>query len=156
MIFDFLERWRRGIGNTWVAAMAIARSCVLVVDDEKEVLEVVETILIDAGFAVATAGDGAAALQIVEKQPVDLAVVDVRLPGGLNGLETVRRARARQPDLKALFISGIEPIPSRRDPDREDFVSKPFSGHELLGCVFELLLRNKNGRQRVLNAVRTG
>ena len=139
-----------------MAAMGIARSCVLVVGDEKEVREVVETILIDAGFAVATAGDGAAALQIVEKQPVDLAVVDVRLPGGLNGLETVRRARARQPDLKALFISGIEPIPSHRDPDREDFVSKPFSGHELLGCVFELLLRNKNGRQHVLNARRTG
>jgi CheY-like chemotaxis protein len=123
--------------------MGIARSCVLVVEDDEDVREVVETILSDAGFAVATAGDGAAALQIVEKQPVDLAVVDIRLPGELSGLETVSRARASHPDLKALFISGIEPIPSRRDPDREDFVSKPFSGHELLGCVFELLLRQR-------------
>jgi len=87
---------------------------------------------------------------------VDLAVVDMRLPGGLNGLETVRRARARHPDLKALFISGVDAIPRQHDPDREDFVSKPFSGHELLGCVFELLLRNKNGRQRVLNALAAG
>jgi len=102
------------------------------------------------------ANDGTTALEIFERQAVDLAVVDMRLPGGLNGLETVRRARARHPDLKALFISGVDPIPSRRDPDREDFVSKPFSGHELLGCVFELLLRNKNGRQRVLNALAAG
>jgi DNA-binding response OmpR family regulator len=136
--------------------MGIARSCVLVVDDEEDVREVVETILSDAGFAVATAGDGAAALQIVAKQPIDLAVVDIRLPGELSGLETVRRARAKHPDLKALFISGIEPIPSHRDPDREDFVSKPFSGHELLGCVFELLLRNGNDQQRMLNALRAG
>ena len=130
--------------------------CVLVVDDDEGVRELVETLLSDAGFAVASANDGTTALEIFERQAVDLAVVDMRLPGGLNGLETVRRARARHPDLKALFISGVDPIPSRRDPDREDFVSKPFSGHELLGCVFELLLRNKNGRQRVLNALAAG
>ena len=135
--------------------MSIVHSCVLVVDDEG-VRELVETLLSDAGFAVASANDGTTALEIFERQAVDLAVVDMRLPGGLNGLETVRRARARHPDLKALFISGVDPIPSRRDPDREDFVSKPFSGHELLGCVFELLLRNKNGRQRVLNALAAG
>jgi DNA-binding response OmpR family regulator len=136
--------------------MSMAQSRVLVVDDDEGVRELVETLLSDAGFAVASANDGTTALEIFERQAVDLAVVDMRLPGGLNGLETVRRARARHPDLKALFISGVDPIPSRRDPDREDFVSKPFSGHELLGCVFELLLRNKNGRQRVLNALAAG
>jgi DNA-binding response OmpR family regulator len=136
--------------------MSIVHLCVLVVDDDEGVRELVETLLSDAGFAVASANDGTTALEIFERQAVDLAVVDMRLPGGLNGLETVRRARARHPDLKALFISGVDPIPSRRDPDREDFVSKPFSGHELLGCVFELLLRNKNGRQRVLNALAAG
>jgi two-component system, NtrC family, sensor kinase len=136
--------------------MSMVHLCVLVVDDDEGVREIVETLLSDAGFAVASANDGTTALEIFERQAVDLAVVDMRLPGGLNGLETVRRARARHPDLKALFISGVDPIPSRRDPDREDFVSKPFSGHELLGCVFELLLRNKNGRQRVLNALAAG
>jgi DNA-binding response OmpR family regulator len=136
--------------------MSMVHLCVLVVDDDEGVRELVETLLSDAGFAVASANDGTTALEIFERQAVDLAVVDMRLPGGLNGLETVRRARARHPDLKALFISGVDPIPSRRDPDREDFVSKPFSGHELLGCVFELLLRNKNGRQRVLNALAAG
>jgi CheY-like chemotaxis protein len=133
--------------------MDTARSCILVVDDETEVRELVETILNDAGFAVASASDGAAALQIIETEAVDLAVVDMRLPGGLNGLETVRQARVRHPDLKALFISGVEPIPTRRDPDRDDFVSKPFSDLEFLGCVFELLLRNSDDRQRALNTL---
>jgi DNA-binding response OmpR family regulator len=126
--------------------MGTARPRVLVVDDEKDVRELVETILTDAGFAVASAGDGAVALEIMERQAVDLAVVDMRLPGSLDGLETVRRARARHPALKALFISGAEPPPIRGDPDRDDFVSKPFFGREFLGCVFELLLRNSNGQ----------
>ncbi len=130
-----------------VTTMGMAWSRVLVVDDDKDVRELVETILRNAGFAVTSVADGAAALAIIERQAVDLAVVDMRLPGGLNGLETVRRARARQPDLKALFISGVEPMPSRRDPDRDDFVSKPFSGGEFLGCVFELLVRNRDGQQ---------
>jgi two-component system OmpR family response regulator len=124
--------------------MATARPCVLVVDDEKDVREFLETMLSDAGFAVASAGDGAVALEIIERQAVDLAVVDLRLPGTLDGLETVRRARANHPDLKALFISGVEPPP--KGGDRDDFVSKPFFGREFLGCVFELLLRNTNPR----------
>jgi two-component system, OmpR family, response regulator len=126
--------------------MATARPCVLVVDDEKDVRQLLETMLSDAGFAVASAGDGAVALEIIERQAVDLAVVDLRLPGTLDGLETVRRARASHPDLKALFISGVEPPPLGGDRDRDDFVSKPFFGWEFLGCVFELLLRNTNPR----------
>jgi two-component system OmpR family response regulator len=124
--------------------MATARPCVLVVDDEKDVRQLLETMLSEAGFAVASAGDGAVALEIIERQAVDLAVVDLRLPGPLDGLETVRRARASHPDLKALFICGVEPPP--RGGDRDDFVSKPFFGREFLGCVFELLLRNTNPR----------
>ena len=75
--------------------MSMVHLCVLVVDDDEGVRELVETLLSDAGFAVASANDGTTALEIFERQAVDLAVVDMRLPGGLNGLETVRRARAR-------------------------------------------------------------
>jgi hypothetical protein len=126
--------------------MGTARPCVLVVEDEKGVRELVETILSDAGFVVASAGDGAVALEMMERQAVDLAVVDMRLPGSFDGLETVRRARVKHPDLKALFISGAEPPPIRSDPDRDDYLSKPFFGREFLGCVFELLLRNRGGQ----------
>jgi DNA-binding response OmpR family regulator len=80
---------------------------------------------------------------------VDLAVVDIWLPGGL---ETVRRAKAKHPGLKVIFISGAEPPPGCYDSDRDDFVTKPFLERELLGCVFEFLLRNNHNRERVLNA----
>ena len=130
------------ICHSKVAAVSILGSRILVVDDEPEVRELVETILDDAGFAVASAKDGPAALQIIETDPVDLAVVDMRLPGEFDGPETVRRARAKHPSLKALFISGAESAPNRCDPGRDDFVPKPFCPRELLGCVFELLLRN--------------
>src|SRR5713101_5963997 len=86
--------------------MGMPWSRVLVDDDDKDVRELVETILRNAGFAVTSVADGAAALAIIERQAVDLAVVDMRLPGGLNGLETVRRARARHPDLKPSLFRG--------------------------------------------------
>ena len=87
-----------------------------------------------------------------ETHSVDLAVVDIRLPGGLGGPETVRRAKVKHPGLKVIFISGAEPPPGCCDSDRNDFVTKPFLKRELLGCVFELLLRNNHNREGVLNA----
>lgn len=50
--------------------MSIIGSRILVVDDEPEVRELIETILDDAGFAVASAKDGPAALQIIEPEPL--------------------------------------------------------------------------------------
>jgi DNA-binding response OmpR family regulator len=131
--------------------MDMGRTFVLVIDDEKQVRELVEMILADAGFSVTAANDGEAALGIFETHAVDLAVVDIRLPGGLDGPETIRRARAKHPGLKVIFTSGAEPPPGRCDPDRDDFVTKPFRERELLGCVFELLLRNNHDREQILS-----
>jgi CheY-like chemotaxis protein len=70
------------------------------------------------------------------------------LPEGLDGVELVIYARARSPELKSLFISGYSD-PVMDDPDRDDFVTKPFRPRELLGCVYELLSRQRS-KKRVL------
>jgi DNA-binding response OmpR family regulator len=113
---------------------------ILVVDDDKDVRATIVGLLQEAGLGVTTASSGWAALDALERAKFDLVVVDIGLPGGLDGLELIRCVRARSPTLKCLFISGLsEPVVD--DPDRDDFVAKPFRPYELLGCVWELLQR---------------
>jgi DNA-binding response OmpR family regulator len=113
---------------------------VLVVDGDDRVRVTVASMLQDAGFRVATAASGWEALDLLEQREFDLAVVDVGLPDDLTGLDLIRCVRARRPQLRCLFISGFaEPVVD--DPERDDFVRKPFRLGELLGCAWELLQR---------------
>jgi two-component system response regulator MprA len=113
---------------------------VLVLEDDDQVRSVVTETLRGHGMRVDTAGDGLTALEKIDAGDFDLIIADVRLPGGLDGLDTVRCARARHPCLRSLFISG-KVMPTLEDPEADAFVMKPFVCQELLGCVWELLLR---------------
>jgi DNA-binding response OmpR family regulator len=114
---------------------------ILVLDDDDEVREMIETMLTDAGFEVATAATAWEAVALVDEKPFDLMVVDIRLPGGLNGLQLAQHVRERRPGLKCLFISGTHD-PVICDPELDDFVAKPFRPFELLGCVWKVLRGN--------------
>jgi DNA-binding response OmpR family regulator len=92
------------------------------------------------GFPVRTAEDGPSALKLIEEDDFDLLITDVRLPPPMDGFETVRRARVAAPNLRSLFISGSEG-PRWDDPNRDDFVHKPFNTRELVGCIWELYWR---------------
>jgi two-component system OmpR family response regulator len=113
---------------------------ILVVDDDDRVRETVVAMLEDAGFRVAAAASGWEALDLIEQREFDLAVVDVGLPDDLTGIDLVRCVRAKRPQQRCLFISGFAD-PVADDPERDNFVRKPFRLSELLGCVWELLQR---------------
>ncbi len=113
---------------------------ILVVDDDAAVRETIRSLLDDEGFTVAPAATGWEALDLLDAREFDLAVVDIQLATTFDGIDFVRRARTQQPRLRALFISGFNTRVTD-DPDRDDFVSKPFRPNELLGCVWELLQR---------------
>jgi DNA-binding response OmpR family regulator len=68
---------------------------ILVVEDEQSIRTIVEYALRDAGFSVVTAARGDDALDVVEREAVDLVVLDVMLPG-LDGLEVCKRIRAER------------------------------------------------------------
>jgi DNA-binding response OmpR family regulator len=135
---------------------------VLVVEDDARVRKIVGDILSDAGFAVATAATGWTALEIIETKPLDLVVADIALPGDLSGVELIQCARLARPQLRCLFLSERLDEPTD-DPDRDDFVRKPFRRGELLGCVWEMLQRKipkpqpgweRREAERILVAVR--
>ena len=130
--------------------MAARMPEILVVDDDEGVRDTISEMLLDRGFRVRTAATGLEALAIIEERPFDMMpfdmmIADMRLPGGLSGLETTQCARVRHPALKCLFISGYSE-PAVCDPELDDFVAKPFRPTELLGCVWKVLGGNLDPR----------
>jgi CheY-like chemotaxis protein len=112
---------------------------ILVVDDEDEVRDLVATMLADLNFEIVQARNGSEALDRLRETKVTLLLTDLRMPG-IDGIELARRAKELNPDLRTLFMSAYA-ARYRIDPSREDFVSKPFLAHELVGCVYEILGR---------------
>jgi len=113
---------------------------ILVVEDDEWVRDAVVQVLRECGFDVRAAASGWIALRMIKRKKFDLLVADVGLPNGLDGVELAQCARISHPMLKCLFISGRRRAITD-DPDRDDFVGKPFRDRELLGCVWELLQR---------------
>ncbi|MEO8809812.1 MAG: PAS domain-containing protein [Rhodanobacter sp.] len=80
---------------------------ILVVEDEPSIRELVCELLVDAGYTVLQAADGAAGLHVLQSSAsIDLLITDVGLPGALNGRQMADAARMSRPALKILFMTG--------------------------------------------------
>lgn len=118
---------------------------ILIVEDEKDIVEVLRANLEVEGFAVESVGDGAVGLARIEKSPPDLLILDLMLPG-LPGLEVCKRIRS-EPRLQRLPILMLSA--RGQEADRivglelggDDYVTKPFSPQELVARVKALLRR---------------
>jgi two-component system OmpR family response regulator len=115
---------------------------VLIVDDEKRIREVVEYALQKDGFRVSSAPDGPGALSAVERDPPDLVVLDVMLPG-LDGLSVCRKIRSQR-HTPILFLSARADEVDRivgLELGGDDYLVKPFSPRELVARVRAVLRR---------------
>lgn len=118
------------------------RPRVLVVEDDRNVADVVVRYLEREGFDAVRVGDGYEALTRAEAEPPDIVVLDLMLPG-LDGLEVCRRLRASTPVPVIMLTARGE------EDDRiagfevgaDDYVSKPFSPRELTARVKAVLRR---------------
>jgi PAS domain S-box-containing protein len=115
---------------------------ILVVDDDAAVREITVQMLRQAGFGVVEAESGQAALDALERgENYDLLVVDVAMPD-LTGVETVRRARARWPALRILYITGYAEIAGPElQTGGEPVLKKPFRLSELTAAVRDAIKR---------------
>jgi two-component system cell cycle sensor histidine kinase/response regulator CckA len=125
---------------------------ILVVDDEQTVLHFVVPTLRKAGYSVISASSGLEALAACrEREGIDLAVLDVIMPG-MNGPQLLTRLREQFGSVRVLFMSGYSnsravAIP-RRTEEASIFMEKPFTGAKLLARVEEALAaRSKSYRQ---------
>jgi len=122
---------------------------VLVVDDERRIREVVEYALSKEGYRTSSASDGAQALAAFERDPPDLVVLDVMLPG-IDGLELCRRMR-RLGSTPILFLSARSDEVDRivgLEVGGDDYLVKPFSPRELLARVRAVLRRFQAAEER--------
>ncbi len=83
------------------------RRDVLVVDDERALVQSLASVLRTAGYEARTAGGGAEAVEAVRERRPDLVLLDVMMPG-LSGLETCRRLRAAEPRLPIVFLTALD------------------------------------------------
>jgi DNA-binding response OmpR family regulator len=128
---------------------------VMLIEDEKEIRELVRYNLERAGFRVATAADGEAGLQQVFASRPDALVLDLMLPG-INGLEILREVRAEPAtqDVPVLVLTARSAEMDKLlgfENGADDYLTKPFSPRELVARVQALVRRARpTGVTRVL------
>jgi two-component system, OmpR family, alkaline phosphatase synthesis response regulator PhoP len=109
---------------------------ILVVEDEQSIRTIVEYALRDAGFSVVTTARGDDALGVIDREPVDLVVLDLMLPG-LDGLEVCKRIRAER-NIPIIMLSArgeeLDKVLGL-ELGADDYVTKPFSPRELVSRV---------------------
>ncbi len=128
--------------------VAQAGARVLFMDDESVLQELVGAMLEHLGYEVACAAHGAEALEHyaraqAEGQPFAAVIVDLTVPGGMGGHETVRRLREMDPTVKAIVSSGYSNDPIMAEYRRHGFdaaIAKPYQMVEL-GGVLEKVIR---------------
>jgi CheY-like chemotaxis protein len=84
---------------------------ILLIDDNKDGLLVRRSLLEEAGCKVTLARSGEEGLKIFEGGTFELTVTDYRMPGGMDGIEVIRRIRTEQPEARVILLSGfVEPL----------------------------------------------
>ncbi len=120
---------------------------VLLVEDDPDVRHSTAKLLRSMGFHVLEAGDGNAALSLLqETAKVELLFTDMVMPGGMTGVELAAKARVACPDLKVLFMSGYADGARFLEGTGEEgaiFLSKPFDSADLARGVREALHRDE-------------
>lgn len=133
------------------------RSKILVVDDDDEIRNLLEICLTNEGFSVVKALDGEDALNIIEKESIQLVILDVMMPK-LNGMEVCSRIR-KNLNIPILMLSA-----KSEDMDKiqgimtgaDDYLTKPFNSLELIVRVKALLRRayyfnNSSSSNNIIN-----
>ncbi len=129
---------------------------ILIVDDERDIRELVAGVLSDEGYECRTAGDSTTALDMIDQRRPRLVLLDVWLHGSpMDGLEVLDAIKSREPELPVIIFSGhgnIDTAVSAIGRGAMDFIEKPFEAERLLLLVARATeteqLRRENARLR--------
>jgi two-component system phosphate regulon response regulator OmpR len=120
-----------------------ATATILIVDDEPDVREVLEETFATRGYAVLGAESATAAKAVAAKHPIDLAVVDIHMPGE-DGLSLARHLRERYARIAIVMLTSAANVVDRivgLEMGADDYVPKPFDPRELIARVKSVLRR---------------
>ncbi len=118
---------------------------ILVVDDDKNTRRLIQAVLEAENYTVFTAVNGAHALDVVDREHIDLVVLDIMMPE-MDGYEFTKVLRASQNDLPILMVSARQ-LPADRHKGflagTDDYITKPIDEQEMLLRIKALLRRAK-------------
>jgi DNA-binding NtrC family response regulator len=120
------------------------KKSILVDDDEEQICNIIQKIFSKEGYRVLLALNGEDALKCLKKTPIDLILVDLKMPS-MSGLELLKEARSIQKNLKAILLTAYGTVAAARDAmflGVFDFLTKPFD-NQLLKKVVKEALRAK-------------
>lgn len=123
---------------------------ILVIDDHVDIRRILEQVLGGAGFSVAAVGDADEGLRLIAERKFDLIVLDILLPGGMDGFEVCRRIRsdashAHTPIIMLTAKSEDKDAVQGLETGADDYIKKPFSPIEVVARVRALLRRATTG-----------
>jgi CheY-like chemotaxis protein len=126
----------------------MSKKRILVMDDEEILREVIGQILEQMGYEVELSRDGVEAIELYKKameshQPFEVVIMDLTIPGGMGGKETLRRLLEINPQVKAIVSSGYSNDPIMADYKQYGFsgvISKPYKIEELSQTLRKVIL----------------
>jgi two-component system, NtrC family, response regulator PilR len=121
---------------------------ILIVDDERHIVEILEMVLRDEGMDVLKAESAREALSILRNRQVDVAISDIRMPG-LSGVELLREAKQVAPDTVFIMITAYASTETAIEALQHgayDYINKPFKMDEFRSIVHRALEKKQNSR----------
>lgn len=118
---------------------------VLVVDDDKDMCQVISSILKEEGYSVAIAHDGKAALEKIRRQRYDVIILDYKL-SGMSGLTMLEKSRRIRPSIKTIMISALGDSSAKaraQELGACGFLDKPFDIRRFVRIVKNALAEKK-------------
>ena len=123
---------------------------VLVVEDDKNLRKLMEVVLRQNGYNVLTATDGLQALEILDKQQVDLLISDIMMPN-MDGYSLTEEIRKLKNNLPVLMVTAKETLEDKKKGflvGTDDYMVKPIDMDEMLLRVAALLRRSRIANER--------
>ena len=103
---------------------------ILIIDDEPNICESLQGALDDEGYSVETALSGEEGLRCIATKQINLVFLDILMPGGIDGIETLRRIKQQSPDTEVIMITGHGTFDLALEAGKLgvlDFLGKPLS-----------------------------
>ncbi|MDR3411563.1 MAG: response regulator [Formivibrio sp.] len=126
--------------------LSLAEITLLFVDDEPSILSSLRRLFRQQGYQILLAESGAAGLQILETEHVDLVISDMRMPE-MDGAKFLEQVRARWPNIVRILLTGYADISSTINAINRGeifrYISKPWEDNEILLTVRDALERNR-------------
>jgi DNA-binding NtrC family response regulator len=114
---------------------------ILIVDDDENIRMTLKTILVDAGYTVDVAVNGAQAIEKTEKSPYNVALIDIRLPD-MEGIELLTKMKDSVPKTRKIIVTGFPTLQNAVNSlnnDADAYIMKPVDIVKLLVTIKEQL-----------------